>query len=251
MRRIATILPTLVFVSMLIFGLQTLLPGDPAVVLAGEEQDPAVIAYLREKMRLDEPLPIRYLYWVGDVLRGDLGESIRSQQPVLELILQKLPVTIELALLAMLIAVAIGVPAGVISAVKQGSLWDHAANVIGLAGLSHAELLARHPDDPVLLGLAGLAAGVGLRRALGRPDRQPAGDGDAGLRPGHRHCGCADAPHAQCDAAGDERRLCAHRKGEGTHATGRDPAPRAAQCADAGDHAGRAGIGHLAERRGA
>ena len=135
-RRVATIIPTLAFVSMLIFGLQTLLPGDPAVVLAGEEQDPAVIAYLREKMRLDEPLPMRYLYWVGDVLRGDLGESIRSQQPVLELILQKLPVTLELALLAMLVAVAIGVPAGVISAVKQGTALDHAANFFGLAGLS-------------------------------------------------------------------------------------------------------------------
>ncbi len=121
LQRIATILPTLVFVSMLIFGLQTLLPGDPALVLAGEEQDPAVIAYLREKLRLDEPLPMRYLYWVGDVLRGDLGESIRTQQPVLELILQKLPVTIELAPLAMLVAIAIGVPAGVISAVRQGT----------------------------------------------------------------------------------------------------------------------------------
>ncbi|MGE0315505.1 MAG: ABC transporter permease [Lautropia sp.] len=135
-RRIATIVPTLMFVSMLIFGLQTLLPGDPAVVLAGEEQDPAVIAYLREKMRLDEPLPVRYGYWMLAVLRGDLGESIRNQQPVLELILQKLPVTLELAVLAMLVAVAIGVPAGVVSAVRRGSAWDHLANIVGLAGLS-------------------------------------------------------------------------------------------------------------------
>jgi peptide/nickel transport system permease protein len=135
-RRLATILPTLVFVTMLIFGLQQLLPGDPAVVLAGEDQDPQVIAYLREKMHLDEPLPLRYLYWVGNVLKGDLGESVRSQQPVLELVLQKLPVTIELAVLAMLIAMLIGIPAGIVSAVRQGTAWDFAANAFALWGLS-------------------------------------------------------------------------------------------------------------------
>ena len=135
-RRIATILPTLVFVTMLIFGLQQLLPGDPAVVLAGEEQDPQVIAYLREKMHLDQPLPVRYLYWLGGVLQGDLGESIRNQQPVLELVLQKLPVTIELALLAMLIALVIGIPTGILSAVRQGTAWDFGANAFALWGLS-------------------------------------------------------------------------------------------------------------------
>ena len=92
------------FVSMLIFGLQQLLPGDPAKILAGEEQDPNVIAYLREKLHLDEPLPVRYAYWVGGVLHGDLGESVRTQQPVLDLVVQKLPVTIELAVMAMVIA---------------------------------------------------------------------------------------------------------------------------------------------------
>ncbi len=77
LKRVASIVPTLVFVSMLIFGLQQLLPGDPAHVLAGEEQDPAVIAYLQQKLHLDEPLPVRYAYWVGGVLHGDLGESVR------------------------------------------------------------------------------------------------------------------------------------------------------------------------------
>ena len=76
-RRIATIIPTLLFVTMLIFGLQQLLPGDPAVVLAGEDRDPNVVAYLRAKLHLDEPLPIRYAYWLGGVLQGDLGESMR------------------------------------------------------------------------------------------------------------------------------------------------------------------------------
>jgi len=135
-RRLLTIIPTLVFVSMLIFGLQQLLPGDPAVILAGEEQDPSVVAYLRAKLHLDEPLPVRYAYWIGGVLQGDLGESVRTQLPVLDLILQKLPVTLELALLAMLIALVIGIPAGVVSAVGRGTAWDYAANLFALWGLS-------------------------------------------------------------------------------------------------------------------
>src|SRR5215470_3937952 len=135
-RRIAQIVPTLVFVSMLIFGLQQLLPGDPAVVLAGEERDPNVVAYLHKKLHLDEPLPVRYLYWINGVVHGDLGDSLRLQKPVLSLILEKLPVTIELALFAIVIALAIGIPAGIVSAVRRNSAWDYAANVVALWGLS-------------------------------------------------------------------------------------------------------------------
>ena len=135
-RRIATILPTLLFVSMLIFGLQQLLPGDPAIILAGEDRDPSVVAYLHEKLHLDEPLPIRYFYWLTGVLHGDLGESQRTQQPVLELILQKLPVTLELGLIAIVIALVIGIPAGILSAVKRDTAWDYGANVVALWGLS-------------------------------------------------------------------------------------------------------------------
>jgi len=135
-RRLAQLLPTLVLVSMLIFGLQQLLPGDPAKILAGEEQDPAVVEYLRKKMHLDEPLPVRYAYWMGGVLQGDLGESIRNQQPVLDLVVQKLPVTLQLAAMAMTIALLIGIPAGIISAVARGTVWDWAANVFALWGIS-------------------------------------------------------------------------------------------------------------------
>ncbi len=135
-RRVATIVPTLVFVSLLIFGLQQLLPGDPAMILAGEERDPTVIAYLNKKMHLDEPFPVRYAYWIGGVLRGDLGESLRIQCPVLDLIMEKLPVTLELAALAIVIALAIGIPAGIVSAVKRGTAWDYGANALALWGLS-------------------------------------------------------------------------------------------------------------------
>src|SRR5712664_505192 len=136
LQRLATLVPTLFFVSILIFGLQQLLPGDPAIALAGEERDPNGVAYLRAKFHLDEPLPLRYWYWLSGVLHGDLGDSVRIQKPVTELILEKLPVTIELAVLAMAIALVIGITAGVISAVKKDTAWDYAANVFALWGLS-------------------------------------------------------------------------------------------------------------------
>src|SRR3954453_12396668 len=136
LKRIAQLVPTLILVSMLIFGLQQLLPGDPAKILAGEEQPPQVIAYPHAKPHLDAPLPVRYAYWIGGVLRGDLGESVRNQQPVLDLVLQKLPVTVELAILAMAVAVLVGVPAGIAAAVGRGTAWDAAANAFALWGLS-------------------------------------------------------------------------------------------------------------------
>src|SRR2546422_7211046 len=93
--RLAPLARTLFFVSILICGLQQLRPGDPAIALAGEERDPAAVAYLRAKFHLDEPLPLRYWYWLSGVLHGDLGDSVRIQKPVTELILEKLPVTIQ------------------------------------------------------------------------------------------------------------------------------------------------------------
>src|SRR3989454_5725953 len=135
-KRLVQLLPTLFFVSVIIFSLQQLLPGDPALVMAGEERDPAVIEQIRRQYRLDRPLPVQYVYWVKGVLSGDLGESMRIKEKVLDLILAKLPVTIQLALMAIVIALAIGIPAGVVSAVGKGSIWDYAANVFALWGIS-------------------------------------------------------------------------------------------------------------------
>src|SRR6266571_2629473 len=99
-KRLVQLIPTLFFVSILIFSLQQLLPGDPALVMAGEERDPAVIAQIREQYRLDRPLPVQYVYWIKGVLSGDFGESLRIKEKVLDLILEKLPVTIQLASMA-------------------------------------------------------------------------------------------------------------------------------------------------------
>jgi peptide/nickel transport system permease protein len=130
------LIPTLFFVSVIIFGLQQLLPGDPALAMAGEERDPAVLEQIRKQYRLDQPLTVQYLYWVGGVLSGNLGESMRLKEPVLTLIKQKFPVTLQLALMAIVFSLAIGVTAGVISAVKRDTALDYAVNVVALWGIS-------------------------------------------------------------------------------------------------------------------
>jgi peptide/nickel transport system permease protein len=135
-RRLLQLVPTLFFVSVLIFSLQQMLPGDPALVMAGEERDPAIIERIRQQYRFDQPLPVQYIYWIKGVLTGDLGESLRIKVPVRELIATKLPVTLQLATMAMLIALLIGIPAGIISAVKKGTAWDYAANAFALWGIS-------------------------------------------------------------------------------------------------------------------
>src|SRR6202140_2596634 len=124
-RRIVQLIPTLFFVSILIFSLQHLLPGDPALVMAGEERDPAVIAQIRQQYWLDQPISIQYASWIKGVLSGDLGESLRNKMPVRALIAQKLPVTMQLASMAIVIAFLIGIPAGIVSAVKKGTAWDY------------------------------------------------------------------------------------------------------------------------------
>lgn len=135
-RRVLVALPTLFLVSLIVFGLQKLLPGDPLLTMAGEERDPQVIEFLREKYHLNDPFYLQYLYWVGNVLIGDFGNSLRTGVPVSTLIAQKLPVTIQLAVMAMIIALFIGIPTGILSAIKKGKPADYAANAIALSGVS-------------------------------------------------------------------------------------------------------------------
>lgn len=135
-RRLLIAIPTLILVSIFVFVLQKLLPGDPALVLAGEERDPKMLEFIREKYRLNDPIIMQYFYWMKAMLQGDLGISLRTRQPVLDLIGDKLPVTIQLAVMAMIIAFAIGIPAGILSAVKKGTAVDYIANFIALSGLS-------------------------------------------------------------------------------------------------------------------
>lgn len=135
-RRLLVALPTLILVSMIVFGLQKLLPGDPVLVLAGDERNPEVLEQLRAKYHLNDPIPVQYAVWIGHVVQGDFGRSIRTAEPVARLILQKLPVTIQLAVMAITFAILIGIPAGIASAVRKGTGIDYAANIVALSGLS-------------------------------------------------------------------------------------------------------------------
>jgi peptide/nickel transport system permease protein len=135
-RRMLIAVPTLLMVSVFIFLMQKLLPGDPVLAMAGEERTPEILDYLREKYHLNDPLHVQYFHWITGAVSGDLGISLRTNQPVLTLVVQKLPVTIQLAIMAIVIAVVIGIPMGIISAVKKGTTLDYVANVVALSGLS-------------------------------------------------------------------------------------------------------------------
>ncbi len=134
--RAASIVATLLILSVIVFGLQQLLPGDPALVLAGDDKSPETIAAIRARYRLDQPIVWQYLSWLGNVLRGDLGQSMRLNMSAADLLLQKLPVTLQLAAMAFIIAIVIGVTAGTIAALRPNSLVDHCVSVMGLIGLS-------------------------------------------------------------------------------------------------------------------
>jgi peptide/nickel transport system permease protein len=137
LRRLGQVIPTLIIVSILVFALQQLMPGDPALILAGEERgDPEVLAQIRAELMLDQPLVSQYLHWIWRALHGDLGFSWRIRLPVGELILEKLPVTFQLASMSFIIGVAIGVPCGVLSAVWRDRPADWLINGIALFGIS-------------------------------------------------------------------------------------------------------------------
>ncbi|HEU0229996.1 MAG TPA: ABC transporter permease [Burkholderiaceae bacterium] len=135
-RRMIVAIPTLILVSMMIFSLQKILPGDPVLAMAGEERDPAVLNYLREKYHLNDPLPQQYLAWIKRVAHGDLGKSLRTDIPVTTLVAQKLPVTIQLSVMAMLFALVTGIPLGILAAVKKGTRVEFGANLFALSGMS-------------------------------------------------------------------------------------------------------------------
>lgn len=135
-KRLLLAIPTLLLVSIMVFALQKLLPGDPVLAMAGEERDPAVIAQLRAEYHLDDPISTQYFAWIGNALKGDLGMSLRTKEPVTSLIASKLPVTLELSLLAMIIALGTGISMGIIAAVRKDTWVDHTTNFVALSGIS-------------------------------------------------------------------------------------------------------------------
>lgn len=138
LQRLALLVPTLVGMSLLIFAMLRLLPGDVVDIIAGTDGtvSSASKEKLREAMGLSDPIPVQYIKWLGNLLRGDPGNSLRSGKPVGDILAHALPITIEMAVLALIISTAIAVPLGVISAVKRDTFFDFGARVGGLVGLS-------------------------------------------------------------------------------------------------------------------
>jgi len=135
-RRAMISVVTLLVISVIVFVGVRMIPGDPARVLAGSDADAAGIEEIREKYGLNAPIPVQYVRWLALAVRGDLGESIRTRQPVTRTVAIKLPITLELACLSLLVAVAIAVPAGVVAAVRRNSVWDVLASGVSLCGVS-------------------------------------------------------------------------------------------------------------------
>ena len=134
-RRTGAALVVLVLASMLVFLGVRAIPGDPAIALGAENRDPVLLQQIRHKYLLDRPLPVQYAHWIWLALHGDLGRD-QTGLPVAHTIVQRLPISLELAVLAILVASLVGIPAGVIAAVRRGKPSDYAATTVALVGLS-------------------------------------------------------------------------------------------------------------------
>lgn len=135
-RRLAFTLPILLLASFLVFSLLLLVPGDPAITLAGDNASEEQIAAIRDQLGLDDPIIVQYARWAGDAVQGDLGDSLYSGRSVTKSISERLPVTMSLALVSMIVALVIAIPAGMIAAIKRGTWVDTAATLGASLGLA-------------------------------------------------------------------------------------------------------------------
>ena len=135
-KRLFEFVMTMVVASIVVFSLMQLVPGDPATIVAGETATPERIEEIREELGLNDPVYVQYFRWTGDVVQGDLGRSSINEQPVLDAVLRTLPRTIQVVVAGLLIAIALGVPLGVLAAVKNNSPTDGIIRVLSTAGLA-------------------------------------------------------------------------------------------------------------------
>jgi peptide/nickel transport system permease protein len=136
LKRLALMVPTLLLISVIVFTLNHMLPGDVVVLMFEEKAYAKDLDALRAKLGLDRPLYIQYFSWLGDVVQGNLGESLWTKRPVVEEMMRRLPVSIELGAMAIVVALCISIPIGVLSAIRQDTLKDYAARSVAIVGLS-------------------------------------------------------------------------------------------------------------------
>lgn len=135
-RRVLILAPVLLAISFVSFLLLALIPGDPAMMMLGADASPGALEVLRERLGLNRPLLERFAWWLGNAVRGDLGDSLYQNRPVIELITARLPVTLLICLLASIISIVLGLSAGVVSAVRRNTVIDHVVRILSLVGLS-------------------------------------------------------------------------------------------------------------------
>src|SRR5512133_2753581 len=136
LRRLAAALPVLLLVSLISASIMQLVPGDPAAVIAGQNASDVEIAQIREQLGLNRPFPVKLAAWYRDLARGDLGNSILLNRPVTQAIAERVPVTLALAGFALLLTVAIGLPCGIVAAVRANTWIDQAVLTLALVGVS-------------------------------------------------------------------------------------------------------------------
>jgi len=214
-KRLLQLIPTLFFVSVIIFSLQQLLPGDPATIMAGEDRDPEVIAQIRHQYRLDQPIPVQYVYWVKGVFSGDLGESMRIHVPVLDLIAQKLPVTIQLAADGLRDRADHRRRRRRTIGGQEGHRLGLRANAFALWGISTPNFWLGIMLIFSFFSKARLVAGGGLRAAIRGLAGEPRHNDHAGFRARQFDRRRADAAHPQRHAASAGKRLRAHARAKG------------------------------------
>lgn len=134
-KRFLLTIPAMLAMSVLVFAIIRLVPGDPALVILGLRATPESVAALRRDFRLDEPIWVQYVHWLGQVLRGDLGIDYRTHEPIRDQLLTRLPVTLEMAILAMLMSIVMAIPLGILAAVRRGPA-EAGATTLGLLGIS-------------------------------------------------------------------------------------------------------------------
>ena len=134
--RLGALVPVLFGVTLLVWAMSALALGDPARASMGQRADPAAVERIRRELELDRPAPVRYVRWVGRLVRGDLGRSLRDRRPVTAVIAERLPATVRLAVAATLVSIAVGVPVGVVAAVRRRSLLDHTLMAGAVLGIS-------------------------------------------------------------------------------------------------------------------
>ena len=136
LKKLVQMLPVAFFVTVIVFTLTNLLPGDPTVTILGEQASPEQRAAVRVEYGLDQPAPVRYVTWISRVAQGDFGRSLRTREDVGQMLAARIPVTLQLGFLSILIAVAIGVPAGILAARFRGGAIDVVASFVAMSSVA-------------------------------------------------------------------------------------------------------------------